>query len=523
MLSVLLFALTASPADTVPLFPNLGSFSRTISTGVPAAQRYFDQGLRLTYGFNHAEAIRAFDEAARRDPRCAICHWGAAYALGPNINAPMDEAVEARAVAAVGRARQLAAHAAPVERDLIEALAQRYGPPGGGRAARDSAWARAVAELAARYPADDDVLTLAADAAMNLRPWNYWTEAGQPQEGTDRLLGWLQVVVERTPAHPGACHLYIHAVEAAYPERAVPCAERLAALMPGAGHLVHMPAHVYIRVGRYADAVATNHAAVHADETYIGAERPSGVYPSAYYPHNYHFLAFAATMAGVSGEAIPAGRSASERVPAEVAAVVPWLQPILAYHLLVQQVFGRWEAILAAPVSEGPLPAATALTQFARGMAFANTGRMADAQATAGWLRRLLPQVEDPQLRTAVEIGWHVLMGEIEAVNGRHPSAISHFRQAVGLEDGMVYNEPPIWHQPVRHLFGPLLLEAGDAAGAERLYREDLVRFPENGWSLFGLAQALRAQGKIAEAAAVEARFREAWKAADVTLARSRF
>ncbi|MGH7644796.1 MAG: hypothetical protein ACREMR_04345, partial [Gemmatimonadales bacterium] len=311
LLATLLVA--ASPAqsvaDSVPLYTNLGTHHVPITTRVAAAQRYFDQGMRLAYGFNHAEAIRAFTEAARLDPDCAMCYWGIAYAHGPHVNAGMDSAAGVAAYAAIQEALQRAAGASPREQAYIRALAGRYAPvPPADRAALDSAYARGMADVVRAHPTDWDAAALYAEALMNLRPWNYWHKDGTPYAGTTEIVGQLERVIAANPDHPGACHFYIHAVEAVAPEKAVPCAERLARLMPGAGHMVHMPAHIYIRVGRYADAIEANVHAVHTDEVFIEGQKPQGIYPIAYYPHNYHFMSFAATLAGRSATAIEAAK-----------------------------------------------------------------------------------------------------------------------------------------------------------------------------------------------------------------------
>ncbi len=518
----LLSALAGSPPDSVPLYDNLGDFHRKV-TARPIAQRYFDQGLRLHYAFNHAEAIRAFEEGARRDPRCGMCWWGAALALGPNINAPMDTAAVAPAWAAISKARKLARHGTRTERALIDALARRYtADPAANRAALDSAYATAALAVARAHPGDDDALTLAADAMMNLRPWNYWERNGTPQPGTSEMVGMLERVMARSPKHPGACHLYIHAVEAATPEKAVPCAERLAALMPGAGHLVHMPGHIYIRVGRYADAIEANEHAVHADESYIGQERPPlGIYTGAYYPHNYHFMAFAAQLAGRSEKAIEAARIVSERIPLEVAAQVPFAQPIVVFHQLELQTFGRWDELLALPLPRADLRFAVALAHFTRGVAFAATGHTTDAQAALDSIQAIVQGLQADDTRVSAEIGAHVLGAELETRAGRTEEALKRLEAARELEDAMLYQEPPFWHQPVRHHLGPLLLKAGRAPEAEQRYREDLKRFPNNVWGLAGLAASLRAQGRESETAEVEAQLAAA--GADVKLVASRF
>jgi tetratricopeptide (TPR) repeat protein len=515
-------ALAGSPPDSVPLYRNLGNYHRTV-TAAPIAQRYFDQGLRLYYAFNHAEAIRAFEEGARRDPRCAMCWWGAALARGPNINAPMDTGAVAPAWAAISKAKQQARHGNRIERALIAALAKRYAAdPGADRAKLDSAYATAALAVARAHPADDDAQSLAAEAMMDLRPWNYWERNGSPQPGTTELVGMLERVMARSPDHPGACHFYIHAVEAATPERAVPCAERLAALMPGAGHLVHMPGHIYIRVGRYADAIQANEHAVHADESYIGQEHPPmGIYTGAYYPHNYHFMAFAAQLAGRSEKAIEAARIVSARIPLEIAAQVPFAQPIVVFHQLELQTFGRWEELLALPLPRPDLRFAVALAHFTRGMAFAATGRTAEAAAALDSVQTITRGLAADDTRISSEIGGHILSAELAARAGRTDEALRALEAARELEDGMVYIEPPYWHQPVRHFLGALLLQAGRPAEAEQRYREDLKRFPNNAWALAGLAASLKAQGKDAEAAAAESQAGAA--GADVKLVTSRF
>jgi tetratricopeptide (TPR) repeat protein len=519
-----LTALAGWGADSVPLFDNLGSHHRRITTTAPRAQQYFDQGLRLVYAFNHGEAVRAFSEGTRLDPRCAMCWWGIAYALGPHVNAGMDSASGVRAWKAAQKALTLAPHASASEQALIRALARRYAPtPPRDRGALDSAYAHAALAVARRFPRDDDAAVLAAEALMDLRPWNYWQKDGSPYPGTTEIVNQLERVLARSPQHPGACHYYIHAVEAATPDRAVACAERLASLMPGAGHIVHMPAHIYIRVGRWADAIEINVHAVHADEQYIAGEQPTGFYPIAYYPHNHHFLAFAATMAGRSALAIEAGGAAADHTPIDAARAEVVLQPIVAYRHLVLQTFGRWDELIALPLPPADLRAATGLVAYARGMAFVAKGRLAEARAALDTVRAAEKDVPAGEVKIAVAIASHALGGEISAAESRLDEAIAHLREAVRLEDGMQYIEPPVWHQPVRHLLGALLLQAGRAGEAETLYREDLKRFPENGWSLQGLAQSLAAQGRTADAAEVRARFAKAWETSDVALARSRF
>ena len=524
----------STPADTVPLYDNLGDHHHAISTTVPAAQQYFDQGMRLAFGFNHGEAIRAFQEAARRDPNCAICYWGAALAYGPHVNAPMDSASGVAAYDLLQRAIALAPKASAAEQAYIRALTARYAAiPPANRAGLDSAYATAMAGVAREYPNDLDAATLYAEALMDLRPWNYWKKDATPYPGTEIIVAQLERVMAADPTHPGACHYYIHAVEAVAPEKAVPCAERLASLMPGAGHMVHMPAHIYIRVGRYNDAIRANEHAVHTDESYIAAEHPQGIYPIGYYPHNYHFLAFASMLAGRSAEAIDAARHLVAAVPPDVARQVSAMEPMLPYAHLTLVTFGKWDDVLKEPMPPGDLRLSTGLAYYARGVAHAAKGNWAEAQAAADTVRLISTGTTpaDQNAMTAgqgenkkvIDIAMHSLLGEIAARRGNLAEAEEHFKAAAQIEDTFNYIEPPQWYYPVRQSLGAVLLKEGKAADAEAVYRAGLKRFPENGWDLFGLAASLRAQGKTGEAAEVESRLARAWSEADVKLTASRF
>lgn len=513
----------AKAARSVPLFDNLGTLHHPISSKVADAQKYFDQGMRLAFAFNHGEAIRAFKEAQKLDPNCAICYWGEALALGPHVNAGMDSASGVQAWAALQKARQLAPKASAKERAYIDALAARYvAVPRAERAALDSAYAVAMGKLAEKFPDDLDAQTLYAEARMDLRPWNYWQPDGRPYPGTDEIVRVLERVIARDANHPGACHYYIHAVEAVDPAKALPCAERLAQLMPGAGHLVHMPAHIYIRVGRYNEAIESNVHAVHADETYIAAEGPTGVYPVGYYPHNYHFLAFAQMMAGRGADASATARTLVSKVPVEIARAVPLVADMIAHEHIVLAKFGRWQDVLALPAPPPDVPTGYGLAQYARGVAYAATGRAAEANAALAEVQKVAASATD-QAKTILDIAAHALQGEIAARAGDLQGGITHLRAAQKIEDSMLYFEPPPWPLPIRPSLGVLLLKAGQAAEAEQAYREDLKRFPGNGWSLFGLATALRAQGKQGEAAQVDAEFQRAWSKADVKLTASAF
>ena len=512
-------------SDTVPLYRNLGSHHKRISTKISAVQQYFDQGLRLVYGFNHAEAIRSFTRAAELDPTCAMCYWGIALAYGPHVNAPMDAASGVAAYAAVQKARSLQSHATAPERAYIEALAQRYeADPPADRVRLDTSYSRAMGQVAKTYPKDFDAAALYAESLMDLRPWNYWRPDGTPYPGTEEIVHQLERVISKNPNHPGACHYYIHAVEAVNPKAAVPCAERLARLMPGEGHMVHMPAHIYIRVGRWNDAIRANQHAIHSDEVFIEGQHPMGVYPLAYYPHNIHFLAFASTMAGRSAQAIEAADTLTSKVNLDAARQVGMLQEMLPYHVLTLTTFGKWDEVLAAPLPPEDIRFSYAMAQYARGVAHAAKAEWADAQdALDNVTASDAATPQGAEGKTALSIAVQALSGEIAVRRGEVDAAITHFQEAVKIEDAGLYFEPPKWYYPVRHSLGAALMKAGRSAEAETVYREDLRRFPENGWALFGLAQALRAQGKKDEATATEARFRKAWPDADVTLTASRF
>jgi tetratricopeptide (TPR) repeat protein len=540
------FSACGGPEITVPLYDNLGVMHHEISSAVPEAQQYFDQGLRLVYGFNHAEAIRSFEQAIEFDGQCAMCYWGVALAHGPNINAAMDSAAGVAAFAAAQRALELVADPRPLgsegeadprveaERAYVEAIAARYvNNPLAERPRLDSAYATAMEDVADRLPQDPDAQVLHAAALMNLSPWDYWTPAKEPRPGTTEILRRLRETLTAQPDHPGACHYYIHAVEATYPERAVSCAERLPDLMPGAGHLVHMPGHVYIRVGRYIDAIERNEHAVHADEEYIAEQHPSGIYPLAYYPHNFDFLAFAAAMAGKSEQALGAARSVAEKTDQTMLREPGFgmLQHYLTTPLRMMVRFGRWDDILAEPAFPDDLTYPRGNWHYARGMAFTARGQLAEASAE---LESLAELAADP--RTAevdifgfnpgnhlLEIAHDVLAGRLAAASGDVTRAVQVLRRGVQREDALTYDEPPDWHLPVRQILGAVLLDAGQVREAEAVYVADLAKYPENGWSLFGLVQSLRAQGRVSDAGEATGRFQAAWRAADVVLTRSAF
>jgi tetratricopeptide (TPR) repeat protein len=519
--------------DTRPvLYDSLGSYSYRITTASADAQRWFDQGLRLIYAFNHHEAQKAFREAARLDPKCAMCFWGIAMTEGSNYNDPTSGERESRALSAVRQAAALAAGTRPEERALIDAVARRHSAdPAAARATLDGVYADAMREVARRFPDDLEAATFSADAMMNLRPWNLWTPDGAPQPGTEELVQTLERVLARNPNHPGALHLYIHAVEAsARPGRAEAAADRLAKLMPGAGHIVHMPSHIYWRVGRYADAVAVNTAAVQADLVYFKTAQPSPIYRGLYHPHNIDFIWQSASMQGRSAETVRAAREFASSAAPEMIKAMPDMETAPVAPIVALARFGRWDEVLRHPAPPREWSYTRGVRHYARGLAFSAKGRAADARRELGELEGILKSVPAERTvafffraRNLLQLAANVLAGEIAAKGGDVATADRLLRAAVAEQDTHWFTEPPPWYFPVRQTLGAVLLQAGRAADAEVVYREDLKRNPGNGWSLFGLAQSLRAQGKTAEAGQAEASFRTVWAQADVTLTASRF
>lgn len=525
---------TETAGRAAPLLEGMGELHVPVSTDDPLAQRYFNQGMVLAYGFNHAEAARSFQEAARLDPECALCYWGEALVLGPNINAPaMDPEAVPKARAALEKARALAAKATEREKAYIDALGKRYTPePVDDRAPFDAAYADAMREVARRFPDDADAATLFAEALMDTTPWDYWTADGEPKEVTREILATLERVMERWPGHPGANHFYIHAVEAVRPQLGVAAADRLGALAPGAGHLVHMPSHIYIRVGRYHDASLANERAIAADQAYVTQCHQQGMYPLAYMPHNVHFLWAAATLEGRAATAIEAARAMAAETDAATMREEGYgtLQHYWVTPLYAQVRFGKWQEILATPRPDDDLVYPRAVWHYARGLALLRTGRAAEA---ADELVKLRAVAQDPALESItiwdingtadlLGVAVEVLAGEIAAAGGDYDAAVRHLEEGVRRDDALRYDEPPPWHHPVRQILGAVLLQAGRAADAERVYREDLKHFPENGWSLFGLEKSLAAQGKTEEAQDAARRFEKAWEHADVKLEASR-
>jgi tetratricopeptide (TPR) repeat protein len=516
-----------------PLFNDLGDYRRAIHSESELAGRYFSQGLVLAYGFNHAEARRSFAEASRQDPRCAICAWGEAYVLGPNINKPMDDADVPAAWEASRRALALAPGASPVERALIEALAVRYAAePLANRAPLDRAWADAMRTVARRHPGDDDVQALFAEALMDTMPWNYYLDPATPKPETREAIAALETVMARNPEHPLALHLYIHAVEPSDdPGRGELAADRLGPLSPGAGHLVHMPAHIYLRIGRYADASDANEKAAAADESYITQCRAQGFYPAVYYPHNVHFLYASSAFEGRSAVSLAAARKLSAQITPPVVAEVPLSEEFAPMDLFALARFGRWDELARAPRPREEWRYTTGVWHYGRGMAFAAQGDVAAARRELAELREVAAEPALAGLAFAsgstpaqlLSIGSHVLAARIEGESGRWAEAVVLLREAVAMQDALPYTEPPPWYFPIREALGQALLEAGRPAEAEVVFREQLERTPRNGWSLRGLAASQVAQGRDADAAATEAALAEVWSRADFRIERAVF
>jgi tetratricopeptide (TPR) repeat protein len=517
-------AAAAAPAQAEtdpPLMPGLGTHSYRITTKSRLAQQYFDQGLRLAWGFNHAEAQRAFRKAQRLDPDCALCYWGEAYVLGPNINVPMDDKAIAPAFAAAQKARSLATRATPRERALIEAVVARYASdPKADRAKLDAAYAEAMARAAARFPDDVDIAALYAEALMDLSPWNYWEADGMRLKAVVApLLGTLEGVLARQPDHVGAIHLYIHTVEASsYAKRGERYADRLAKLAPQAGHLVHMPAHIYFRLGRYRDSLATNRVAVKVDEAYIQRFRPGGVYPLAYYPHNVHFVMVSAQMSGEGGTVVEAADKLSRVVPSEVARSVLILQPVKAAPYFAHAQFSDIATVLALPDPGADFPYIRAIWRYARGVVQAQGGNLDAARGELAEIERLVATTDFGPFNAwkipAKEVGQiaaHVLKARIAQAGKDLDSAVRELQAAVALQDALPYMEPPYWYYPVRQTLGAVLAMKGDYQGARDAFRDSLARTPNNGWALYGLAQTYAREGKAREAREVEKYFGRAW------------
>lgn len=512
------------------LFEGLGNHHRKISTQSELAQKYFDQGLIWTYAFNHDEAIRSFEEAARLDPTCAICWWGVALCHGPHINNPvMTPERSAAAWKAYRKAVDLIDHATPTEQGLIHALGSRYAdPPPADRKPLDENYAQSMRQLWYANKNDPDVGTLFAEAMMDLRPWNLWQKNGEPQPGTPEILLALEDVQRLDPNHPGGLHLYIHAVEASPdPHRAVAAAQRLRNLVPASGHLVHMPSHIDVLTGRWALASQQNEAAIEADRRYRRISPRQDFY-RVYMAHNHHMLAFASMMEGRREAAVLAAREMVKGVPEDYARTQTALvDPVMAipYEVLVR--FGRWDEVLRQPPPPDYLKITTTLWRFTRGVAYAAKGRIPEALAERERFKAAAAAIPPDAMMAVnkaeriVAIAGHMLDGEIAYRRGSIDEAVAELEKAIAIEDDLVYMEPPEWVQPVRHTLGAVLVDAQRYAEAEKVYRADLAKWLENGWSLFGLETCLRARGATAEADDVEKRFQKTWSRADTQIGSS--
>jgi len=519
-------------AKGAQIFPGLGSFHRPADTTNPSAQAYFDQGMRLTWAFNHDEATRSFAKAAEIDPGCAMCFWGVALTLGPNYNMPMMLAPRARVGwEALTQAVKRAPHVAPVDRAMIAALAHRYT----GAQPIDPtnidpvnvAYSEAMTKAADAFPNDLDLQTLAAEAQMNVLPWKLWTDTGEPAPGTAAIVARLESVLGRDPAHPGANHYYIHAVEASkHPERALASAERLKAMMPAAGHLVHMPSHILQLVGRYEASAEANRKGAAADLAYFAQTKAPDYYPM-YTAHNYQFLAFATAMEGRRAETLAAVRHARAALSDDLLLTMPGVDWQVGYLYDVMTRFGLWRDLLAEPAPNPKLTALTASWLANRAVALAATGKTAEARATLAKLDTLIaatPADAQAGLNLARDVFAVIrLRAEARIAEAEHgaKAAVPGLTRAVALESKLAYNEPADIFFPTRELLGAALLRAGDPRTAEAVFREDLRRNPDNGWSLIGLSQALAAQGK--PAAPTQQRFEVAWARADTKLAAAAF
>lgn len=521
-----------STDSDVPLFDGLGTFGRKVQTSSSEAQKYFDQGLCFLYAFNHDEAIRSFRRALEFDPKLAMGWWGIAIANGPHINNPIVDPTRARAAwDALAKARDVAAGASPVELALIKALHTRYADPQpDDRTPLDRAFADAMRTVWKSFPDDPDVGAIFAESLMDLRPWDLWTPDGTARPGTPEVVETLETVLKLSPNHPLALHLYVHAIEASpHPERADEPSDRLRNLQPGLGHLVHMPSHIDVRRGRWRMASEANLKAIQADRKYR-EQSPRQNFYRVYMAHNHHMLAYAAIMQGESKQAIDAIQQMTDGIPASwIQENAPIADGFTAMPLEVRVRFGRWEEILQAPEPAEYLPIARAMRHYARGVALTATGRLNDAKAE----QRAFSSAAEKVPSTAqfgnnlgvdlVRVADRLLDGEILYRDGKTDEAIEALRESVRREDRLKYDEPPAWIHPVRHVLGATLLQEGRSSEAEQVYRDDLRRLPNNGWSLWGLSRALELQNKMTEAAEINRQFQTVWARADVKLTSSCF
>jgi tetratricopeptide (TPR) repeat protein len=514
----------STPASKVALDSGLGPLHHPVSTRSRQAQAYFDQGLKLIFAFNHEAAIQSFERAAQVDPNLAMAYWGIALALGPNINHPMDAPAHKAAYAALQKAVALAPKASGADQAYIDALSKRYSANTDADVmALQVAYKDAMKQLVQRYPKDNDAAVLYAESLMDLNPWKFWAPDGAAADGTLELVAVLEGVLARQPTHLGANHYYIHAVEASpHPEKALVSAKRLETLAPSAGHLVHMPAHTYIRTGKYLEAARANVAAARADERLAKAGVES-FYLIGYYGHNLHFLAITNAFAGNSRAAIAAANKLYE-LEAPRIKQVPFVDPFLFTPALMLVQFGRWDEVLALPEPAFEAPITSAIWHFARALAFAGKGRTDDARAerakfidAAGTLTKTMEYGNNDAAALAA-VARPYLDGRMAMIAGDNAAAIALLRQAVSAEDALAYDEPPGWYLPSRNALGVTLVRSGDFVAAEQVFRDELIQHPESGRALFGLRSALLGQGRDKEAAALTPRLQRAWRGADVEL-----
>lgn len=502
-----------------PLFDNLGSHAVPITTTHPKAQAYFNQGMRLTYGFNHAEAARAFRAAQQLDPGCAMCYWGEALVLGPNINAPMFPDAVAPAAAAAAKAVKLSGSATPAEQALIRAVARRYAAtPPANRAPLDQAYAQAMANAARAFPNNDTIQVLYAESLMDLSPWDYW-QAGGVVPKNPAMIDTLERVLERNPTHPGAAHYYIHAMEAsAHPEKALPYARVLARQIPGAGHVVHMPSHIYYRIGEYKDALQSNLNAIAADEEYFRHSASDPLYKGSYYPHNIHFVMVSALMGGDGKTALEAAAKLDRALPAELVREFAVLQPIKAAPYFSHVQFSSPDVLLGLPDPGSGFVLPKAMWHYARAVGFARTGALDQGRKEIEALRTLertadFKPIEEWAVpaRDIVRTARAVASGRLADARGDLPGAIKAYREAVAIQDSLPYMEPPYWYYPVRQSLGMALLRSGQIDEAEQVFRTSLARTPSNGWALRGLIEVYDQRGDAAALAAARKRFETTW------------
>jgi tetratricopeptide (TPR) repeat protein len=515
-------ATPAPVADMAPrLYPDLGRLSLRIETRSPQAQAWFNQGLRLAYGFNHAEAQRAFQAAQKLDPQCAMCFWGEALILGPNINVPMMPEAHAPAWAALQKAVALKAQAGDRNRALIEALETRYSSdPKADRPAHDARYADAMKAVAARFPADDNLLTLAAEAAMDTQPWDYWEAAGAKPKGRGAyIVETLETVLARSPNHAGAIHLYLHAMEAStQPEKALPAARRLAALTPGAGHLVHMPAHIYYRLGMYRESLVANQRAVRVDEGYFKTSPSDPIYKAAYYPHNLHFVMVSALMGGEAATALDAAARLDAAMPADVVRAFAIMQPIKGAPYAAHAVFSDAKTVLALPAPPEDLVVVRAMYHYARAVAQAAANDFAGAEADIAALARLDASADfkafEPwgvPAQAIVQTAQRVAQGRLADARGDLDGAAKAYESAIATEDTLSYTEPPYWYYPVRQSLASVRLRQGRLDDARDALRESLVRVRNNGWALAALAEVERRRGDAGAERTARAALARAW------------